>query len=110
MSTEKIREIIKKRASIDDENQTALEECWNELADALTEDFELTKEFLLEICNEDEASWISEVYDEIVERTQSKKMIEVLRESISRFPEEDKKYNLSENLDLAEKSMLHRLG
>lgn len=106
MSTESIRAIIKKRATTNDEWQDEVERYCKELVDALTENFETTCKFLLEDCTANEASWVSEVYDDIIYRTQSQEYIDLLRKSIERFPEENKKYHMSDNLDIAVKSML----
>lgn len=104
--TSTIREIISKRAATNDEWQDGVERCWAGLTDALTGDIDTTRKFLLEDCTADEASWVSEVYDDIVCKTQSREYIDLLRKSIERFPEEDKKHHLSENLDLAVRTML----
>ena len=105
-STEKIRAIIRKRAATSDEWQAGVEKCWAELTDALTEDIDATRRFLLEDCTADEASWVSEVYDDIVYRTQSREYIDLLRKSIERFPEEAERHRMAENLDIAAKTML----
>ncbi len=104
--TDTIRKIIRKRSATDDEWQDGVEACWAELVDALTADFDVTRKFLLKDCTADEASWVSEVYDDIVYKTQSREYIDLLRRSIERFPEEDRKRHLSENLDLAVRTML----
>lgn len=106
MNTDAIRGIIKKRAATNDEWQAEVERCWSELTDALTEDISATRKFLLEDCTADETSWVSEVYDDIVYKTQSREYVDLLRKSIERFPEEDHKRHMSDNLDLAVKSML----
>lgn len=105
-NTEKIRAIIRKRAATSDEWQAGVEKCWAELTDALTEDIDATRRFLLEDCTADEASWVSEVYDDIVYRTQSREYIDLLRKSIERFPEEAERHRMAENLDIAAKTML----
>ncbi len=105
-SIEKIREIIKKRETTNDEWQAGVEKCWAELTEALTEDIEVTRKFLLEDCTADEASWVSEVYDDIVYKTQSQEYIDLLRKSINRFPEEAERHHMAENLDIAVKTML----
>ncbi len=105
-STKKIRKIIQKRAATNDEWQAGVEQCWDELTDALTENIEVTRKFLLEDCTADEASWVSEVYDDIVRKTQSREYIELLRKSIARFPEEAAKHHMKDSLDLAVRSML----
>lgn len=106
ISSKEISVIIKKLEAIDDECYENLEKCWDELTDALTEDFNITRKFLLKDCKANEVSMVSEVYDDIVLKTQSKEYIDLLYKSIKRFPEEDKKYNLKDNLDLAVSSQL----
>ncbi len=66
----------------------------------------MTRKFLLEDCTADEASWVSEVYDDIVYKTQSQEYIDLLRKSIDRFPEEAERHHMAENLDIAVKTML----
>lgn len=105
-STEKIRAIIEKRAATNDEWQAGVEECWAELTDALTQDFETTKRFLMEECDAEEYLLVSEVYDDIVFKTQSLDYVDLLRESMRRFPDLAKEYNLEKDLDIAVKSML----
>lgn len=105
-STDKIRAIIKKREDTNDEWQEGVEECWDELTSALTENVDVARKFLLEDCTADEASWVSEIYDNIVYKTQSTEYIDILRKSIECFPEEAVKHHMSENLDIAVKSML----
>lgn len=105
-NSDKIRAIIRKREAMSDEWPAGLEECWNELVDALTEDIDTTRRYLLDECTADEASWVSEVYDEIVYKTQSREYINLLRQSIKRFPEESAKLHMAENLDIAVRSML----
>lgn len=106
MSTDTIRAIIEKRAAINDEWQAGVAECWKELTDALVEDIDVARKFLLEDCTADEASWVSEVYDDIVYKTQSREYIDLLRKSIERFPKEAEKYHMSDNLDIAVRTML----
>ena len=106
MDTATISNLIRRRAATDDEWTDAVEKCWTELTDALTEDIGATRKFLLEDCTADEASWVSEVYDDIIYKTQSREYVDLLRKSIDRFPEEDHKRHMSDNLDLAVKSML----
>lgn len=51
---------------------------------------------------------MSEVYEEIIEKTQDERYLELLRKSVARFPEENQKYRMSEILELVIGS--HYLG
>lgn len=108
MNTQTIRSIINKRIATDDESQNEVDQCWEELSTALACDYEAARKFLLEDCTADEASWVSEVYEEIIDKTQNDRYLELLRKSVVRFPKENQKYFMSENLELAISS--HYLG
>lgn len=56
---------------------------------------------MLEDCTADEASWVSEVYDEILQKTRDEAFVELLKQSVERFPEEDKLLNMSRQLEIA---------
>lgn len=51
---------------------------------------------------------MSEVYEEIIEKTQDERYLELLRKSVARFPEQKQKYRMSEILELVIDS--HYLG
>ena len=108
MDANKIRAIIRKREKTNDEWAAGVEQCWAELSDALTQDINVTRKFLLEDCTASEASWVAEVYDEIIQKTQSMEYIEILHKSIERFPEEAEKYRMADNLEIAVNMMYCR--
>lgn len=60
-----------------------------ELVNALTEDIEVTNKFLIEDHATDRASRVSEIYDDIVYKTQSRKHIARPSKSIEHFPKEN---------------------
>lgn len=106
MDSATIRSIIDRREKTNIEWSDGIERCWKDLTDALTQDFETTKKFLLEECDEDEYLLVSEVYDDVVSKTQSQDYVDLLRKSMKRFPNLAKEYHLEEDLDLAAKTML----
>ena len=61
------REIIKKRASIEDEWYTEIEKCWEEMTELFSKDINKTIQFL-DICTADEFSWLSEIIEDIAKR------------------------------------------
>lgn len=99
MNIDRIRNSIIRRSTTDDEWDPAVDGCWEEMSNAITENYDNARQFLLEDCTGDEAAWISEIYQEIIEKTQDWKWVELLRSNIKRFPEEDEKYHMSEILE-----------
>lgn len=95
------REMIKTRASIDDEWYTEIEKCWKEMAELFSADIYKTILFL-DVCTADEFSWLSEIIEEIAKRTHSKEFVAALRKTADKYPEETKQYNVVDFIESAE--------
>ncbi|MEE8807428.1 MAG: hypothetical protein SOI44_03295 [Lactimicrobium sp.] len=67
----------------------------------MTSDVPATINFLKNECTEEQFIWLSEVFDEIVQKTQSKEMIQVLRQLTEKYPAASKKYNIKFFIDSA---------
>lgn len=87
------REIIKKRASIEDEWYTEIEKCWEEMTELFSIDINKTLQFL-DVCTADEFSWLSEIVENIAKKTRSKEFVAALRKTADKYPEETKQYNI----------------
>jgi len=106
MNVEKFREIIKERIRISIETQDewdyGIEQCWEQEIETLSDDIPGTIEFLKNECAADEYSWISEILEELAERTQSKELVECYKSLTKKFPEECKKYYIEGVIENAE--------
>ncbi|GEB35907.1 hypothetical protein [Brevibacillus parabrevis] len=85
MFDEKVRAILGARALLD-ENDPRIEQKWMELTDALSENEDLTLNFLKN-CTKIELSYLSEVFEDVAYNLQSKKYIELLYLLDSRYPD-----------------------
>lgn len=94
-----IRQAIKQRSNVCDEDYIMVEKAWQDMIDACTSDVDGTIAFVDNQCTADELSWLSEVYDELIEQTQSPQLVVSLLNAIIRNPEEDKRYSLMPILD-----------
>ena len=93
--------IVQQRKSFDgdisyDDNPLILE-----TVKLMTADIQKTIDFLDCDCTEEQFVWLSEVFDEIAEKTKSMEFIEALRRTAARFPEATKKYNIEYFIDSA---------
>jgi hypothetical protein len=84
----KFREIIKQREETDDEWDYGVEQCWKREIEILSEDIQSTIEFLENECTAEEYVWISEVFDDIIEKKPSKELVACYKALIKKFPEE----------------------
>lgn len=101
MITEEIRKALAKRRATDAEWDYGIELCRKEEIEILSRNIEETIEFLDVECTADEFSWISEVFLEVAEETQSRPFIECLYRVAKKYPEGCKKYNVYSFIDEA---------
>ena len=94
---EKFNDIFIEREKIDHETPDwdyAIEKCWKREIEIFCDNIEETIKFLDTQCTAEEFSWLSEVFEEIAEKTQSKEFINCLFRVAEKYPEETKKYNI----------------
>ncbi len=61
----------------------------------MTKDIRETISFLENDCTEEQFIWLSEVFDEIAEKTKSKDFIDALMRVSKKYPQATEKYNIS---------------
>lgn len=87
MIKENISTIIEERIRISDETQDnwayGIEQCWKQYVDILSFDIEKSISFFLYDCTNEEFYWLSEVFEEIADKTQSKKLISAWRSRLA---------------------------
>lgn len=106
MITDEIRKAIKKRAETDDEWTYGVELCWKEEIDILSRNIEDTIKFLENDCTAEEFSWLSEIFDDVAEKTQSKTFVECLFEISNKFPDEYRIYHIDKVLHYAKDTLI----
>jgi len=99
MFEEKVRAVLGARALLDD-NDPRIEQKWEELIVLLSEDENLTLNFL-QVCTKTELSFLSEIFEEVAYNLQSKKYIELLYCLDQRYPD----LNLKRSIQIAEEYM-----
>lgn len=88
------KEIIQKRSEINSEWYTEIEKIWDKMIAVFSKNIEKTILFIKTECTGDEFVWLSEIFEEIAERTQSMEFIDCLYETTKKFPNETEKYNI----------------
>ena len=102
MITDEIRAAIQKRAATDDEWAYGVDQCCKEEMEILARNLEDTISFLETECTAEEFSWLSEVFDDVAERTQSRAFVDCLYRVAKKYPEECQKYYIDRVLGYAE--------
>lgn len=109
MNIGKFKEIVRERSRIttecSDEWSFGIEKCWNEEIEILGEDVDATISFLQNECTAEEFSWISEIIDNLAERTRSRELVQAYKNLTDKFPEECKESNILESIKFAENAL-----
>lgn len=88
MNIQLLRETIEKNSALDPNDDIAQEECWETMTDILSEDINSTVKFFNSECSDEEFFWLSPIFEDVVERTQSKELIDVFRSRLDKVKEE----------------------
>ena len=102
MITEEIRLLLKKREDTFEESAYDIEQCWKEEIELLSRDIDDTIAYLENDCTGEEFSWLSEVIDDVAEKTQSRPFVDCLFRVAKKFPKECKEYRIYTVLEICE--------
>lgn len=89
--------ILSKRKELHLNDDYGIQKSWNEITEVLSGNEERAIRYL-ENCNKEDLYYISEVFEDIAEKLQSKKLIVTLRELDRKYPE----LEMTKDIDLAE--------
>lgn len=102
MNVTDLRAELSHRLALHPNDDFGIEESWKKLTEILSENVDDTIAFLENDCTADEFSWLSEVFDDVAEKTQSKAFVDCLYRVAKKYPEECKKYYIDRVLMYAE--------
>ena len=102
MDVQRFKEVIKKRNETHDEYDYGVEMCDKEEVQILAEDIPSTIEYLQNQCTADEFVWISEIIDDLAEKTRSRELVECYKNLMNKYPEETKEYHIGFCVECAE--------
>lgn len=102
MDVQKFKEVIRRRKETHDEYDYGVEMCNKEEIQVLAEDIPSTIEYLKNDCTADEFVWISEIIDDLAEKTRNRELIECYKSLMGKFPEESKRYHVDFCIECAE--------
>ena len=96
---DRMEAIYKERDATHMDDWLKTEETWKKEIEILCENMDETVRYLKEECTAAGFSWISEVMEDVAERTQSLEFVEALYQVAKKYPEEVKKYNIMSFID-----------
>lgn len=88
------KKFIALRESIHNENDYQLNSFWNDFSSFVADNLTSAIEYLNTECTASKFSWLSEVFEDIFDKSNSNEFIECLKKTAERFPEECKEFNI----------------
>lgn len=92
----KFKELIKIREDTPDEWDYGCQKVNNEMVNLISNNITDSINYVLEQCTASEFSWLSEIFEEIVEKTLSQEFINALYITAKKYPIETKKYHIDD--------------
>ena len=88
MNIEQLRGIIARNMALDPNDDFGTEKCWEEMTAILSEDIVATLHYFENECTDEEFYWLGAVFEDVAEKTQSKELIQVLRNRLTKVTPE----------------------
>ena len=88
MNVEQLRGVIERNMALDPNDDFGTEKCWEEMTAILSEDIVATLHYFETECTDEEFYWLGAVFEDVAEKTQSKKLIQVLRNRLTKVTPE----------------------
>jgi len=88
MNIKQLRNVITRCAALDPNDDFGMKKCWEEMTAILSVDISATIHFFESECTDEEFYWLGSVFEDITEKTQSKELIQVLRNRLAKVTPE----------------------
>ena len=88
MNIEQLRGVIERNMALDPNDDFGTEKCWEEMTAILSEDIIATLHYFENECTDEEFYWLGAVFEDVAEKTQSKELIQVLRNRLTKVTPE----------------------
>ena len=88
MNVEQLRGVIERNMALDPNDDFGTEKCWEEMTAILSEDIVATLHYFETECTDEEFYWLGAVFEDVAEKTQSKELIQVLRNRLTKVTPE----------------------
>lgn len=89
MNTSELRNELSCRLAIDANDDYGRNKSWEKLAEILSKNVLEAMEFFQHEFTDEEFYWLSEIFEEVAEKTQSKELIQTLRDRLSKVTPEN---------------------
>ena len=109
MNAEELQSIVaeRKRIAIEtqDEWDYSIEQCWKKETEILTRNLTKTINFIENECDDDTFCWVSEVFEDVAEITQSKEFVAAIKKRAEKVVDAEDRRSVQVDVRYAEDSL-----
>ena len=102
MIKSEIVEVVARRPALDTEDYINIQKCWNEETKILSRDMTQTINFIENECDDDTFCWISEVFEDVAEITQSKEFVAAIKRRAEKVVDAEERRSVQVDVRYAE--------
>lgn len=109
MNVAELKAVVAERIRTDDEWDYGLEQCWNKEIEILSRDIAQTIDFIENECDDEIFYWISEVFDDVAEFTQSKEFVDAIKRRAEKVVDMEERRSVEVDVSFAEETLHEHL-
>ena len=106
MNVNELKAVVSERIRIGDETQDewyyGIQQCWDKEIEILSRDIEQTINFIENECDDKTFYWISEVFDDVAEITQSKEFVSTIKRRAAKVVDDEERRSVGVDVRYAE--------
>ena len=104
MKLDLLRSVLTKRINLHLEDPVIMD-CWEKEAEILSENVSETIEFFKHECTDEELAWLCEVFDTVIEKTQSSELISVWENRLQGIQDDEDRKNIETDILFAKNKL-----
>ena len=89
MDTSYVKELVKQFAKLEPHDSVGQQECWNKMIEILSSDIQESIKFFQNECSVEELYWLSPVFEDVADKTNSQQLIKVWKNNLKRITSKD---------------------
>ena len=102
MIYDEIKDVVSRRIKLHIEDDFGTQKCWDEEIEILSRDISKTITFIENECDDEIFYWISEIFEDVVEITQSKEFITAIKKRAEKMIDEKSRNSVETDIRYAE--------
>lgn len=105
MIKDEINEIISRRVKLHLEDDFETQKCWDKEIEILSRDISETLNFIENDCSDEIFCWIAEIFEDVVEITQSSEFVTAIRNRAEKIVDEENRHSVETDIRFAENKL-----